>query len=121
MLSQLSRFAMDLNNDAPDLLQCVAPSDSRLRPDLRLLEQGDWEAAQREKLRLEEKHRVMQAKRDRSRTSHRPRWFRKVSAAQGKRGSKTSPSAGREDEVWEYSGAYWETRQAGHGFAQAAT
>ena len=53
MLSQLSRFAMDLNNDASDLLRCVAPSDSRLRPDLRLLEQGDWEAAQREKLRLE--------------------------------------------------------------------
>ena len=53
MLSYLSRFAMDLNNDSSDLLQCIAPSDSRLRPDLRLLEQGDWEAAQREKLRLE--------------------------------------------------------------------
>ena len=104
MLCQLSRFAMDLNNDASDLLQCVAPSDSRLRPDLRLLEQGEWEAAQREKLRLEvngtqplpriwiltfgsclslcivfvqEKHRAVRAKRDRSRASYRPRWFRK--------------------------------------------
>ena len=26
MLCQLSRFAMDLNSDAPDLLRCVAPS-----------------------------------------------------------------------------------------------
>jgi hypothetical protein len=61
----------------------VRAADSRLRPDLRLLERGEWEAAQREKLRLEEKHRAAGGqqgeKRDRSRgASHRPRWFRKV-------------------------------------------
>ena len=48
-----------------------------------MLERGEWEAAQREKLRLEEKHRAAGGqqgeKRDRSRgASHRPRWFRKV-------------------------------------------
>ena len=33
MMCGLSRFAMDLNNDDPDLLHSVAPSDSRLRPE----------------------------------------------------------------------------------------
>ena len=110
----------------------------------------------------QEKHRVAQSKRDRSRTSHRPRWFRKVvrahsrssvnsqpdfpqpaktetdlvglllrrvpvaqSATQGKRASKASPSStirltGIEDEAWEYSGDYWETRRAGDGFLPRA-
>jgi hypothetical protein len=43
-------------------------------------------------------------------------------AAQGKRGSsKASVTSSREDESWEYSGGYWEARQAGEGFPQAPT
>lgn len=35
----------------------VAPTDSRLRPDQRLMEEGLWDEANAEKLRLEEKQR----------------------------------------------------------------
>lgn len=36
----------------------VAPTDSRLRPDQRLMEEGLWNEANDEKLRLEEKQRT---------------------------------------------------------------
>lgn len=36
----------------------VAPTDSRLRPDQRLMEEGLWDEANAEKLRLEEKQRA---------------------------------------------------------------
>lgn len=36
----------------------VAPTDSRLRPDMRMMENGDWDGANQEKGRLEEKQRI---------------------------------------------------------------
>ena len=42
----------------------VAPTDSRLRPDQRLMEQGDWDAANAQKLRLEEKQRAARRQRE---------------------------------------------------------
>ena len=145
MMCGLSRFAMDLNNDDPDLLHSVAPSDSRLRPDQRLLERGEWEAAQREKIRLEEMiHRSQQSKGEAGSkvvgSKHKPRWFRKSTQAQmasGKRSKSSSSQAHQKliqgsskssskkdplgEETWEYAGGYWEARQAGEGFPQAAT
>lgn len=42
----------------------VAPTDSRLRPDQRLMEEGRWEEANKEKLRLEEKQRAVRRKKE---------------------------------------------------------
>lgn len=42
----------------------VAPTDSRLRPDQRLMEEGRWEEANTEKVRLEEKQRAVRRKRE---------------------------------------------------------
>lgn len=42
----------------------VAPTDSRLRPDQRLMEQGDWNAANTQKLLLEEKQRAARRQRE---------------------------------------------------------
>lgn len=72
-----SRFAIELNelteNDRPHL----PPTDTRLRPDQRLLEQGDVRKAEAVKLELE------QAQRDRRRNNeakgipeYTPLWFR---------------------------------------------
>jgi len=51
-----SKFAMSLNEDE----EGVAPTDSRLRPDQRAMENGDWDAANTLKLGLEEtqRHRI---------------------------------------------------------------
>lgn len=42
----------------------VAPSDSRLRPDQRLMEEAKWDEANIEKVRLEEKQRTLRKKRE---------------------------------------------------------
>lgn len=42
----------------------VAPTDSRLRPDQRLMESGRWDEANVEKQRLEEKQRAVRRRRE---------------------------------------------------------
>lgn len=42
----------------------VAPTDSRRRPDQRLMEEGRWDEANDEKLRLEEKQRAARRQRE---------------------------------------------------------
>ena len=50
-------FAMALNEMEPDMEQRLCRSDSRLRPDIRLMEDGQIDSAAKEKTRLEEKQR----------------------------------------------------------------
>ncbi|XP_036407022.1 oxysterol-binding protein 1-like isoform X1 [Megalops cyprinoides] len=56
-----SSLALTLN----EMEEGVAPTDSRLRPDQRLMEQGRWEEANAEKQRLEEKQRSVRRERER--------------------------------------------------------
>lgn len=42
----------------------MAPTDCRLRPDQRLMENGKWDEANAEKLRIEEKQRATRRKRE---------------------------------------------------------
>ncbi|XP_067258498.1 oxysterol-binding protein 1 isoform X1 [Chanodichthys erythropterus] len=60
-----STLALTLNE--PE--EGIAPTDSRRRPDQRLMEQGRWEEANAEKQRLEEKQRT--ARREREREANR--------------------------------------------------
>jgi oxysterol-binding protein 1 len=53
----LSPFAISLNELSPHLLKKLPPTDSRLRPDQRHLENGEYEMANAEKLRLEQQQR----------------------------------------------------------------
>nr|XP_022904698.1 oxysterol-binding protein 1 isoform X1 [Onthophagus taurus] len=66
----------------------VAPTDSRLRPDQRLMEEQDWDKANQEKVRLEEKQRAVRRKREADAEKaqqsgipvepYEPIWFRQV-------------------------------------------
>ncbi|XP_011604953.2 oxysterol-binding protein 1-like isoform X2 [Takifugu rubripes] len=95
----------------------VAPTDSRLRPDQRLMEAGRWDEANAEKQRLEEKQRSARREREREAASQRTssqteegvshdnyqaRWFEhcedRVSGEQ----------------VHIYKGGYWETKDRGN-------
>lgn len=49
----------------------VAPTDSRRRPDQRLMEEGRWDEANAEKQRLEEKQRSARREREREAASQR--------------------------------------------------
>ena len=55
-----TELAIQLNELEPG----VAPTDTRLRPDQRLMEEAKWDDANREKVRLEEKQRTARKQRE---------------------------------------------------------
>lgn len=83
----------------------VAPTDSRRRPDQRLMEEGNWDEANQVKLQLEEKQRATRRQREaeaeaaaaqgRPYVGHEPAWFRK----------ETDPVTGNPIHV--YQNEYW--------------
>ncbi|WOL03816.1 oxysterol-binding protein-related protein 1C isoform X6 [Canna indica] len=91
----LTRFAITLNELTPGLKEKLPPTDSRLRPDQRCLENGEYERANAEKLRLEQRQR--QARRMQE-TGWKPRWFAKYKA----------------NGTYRYIGGYWESREQGN-------
>ncbi|TYJ36133.1 hypothetical protein E1A91_A05G287100v1 [Gossypium mustelinum] len=88
----LTRFAITLNELTPGLKEKLPPTDSRLRPDQRYLENGEYEMANSEKLRLEQRQRQARNMQERG---WKPRWFAK---------DKNSDS-------YRYIGGYWEARE----------
>ncbi|KAK4779638.1 hypothetical protein SAY87_015744 [Trapa incisa] len=87
----LSPFAISLNEIVLGSLEKLPPTDSRLRPDQRHLENGEYELSNAEKLRLEQLQRQARKMQERG---WQPRWFRKD-----------------EDGCYRYLGGYWEARE----------
>jgi hypothetical protein len=90
-------FAASLNEVLPNESFSLPNTDSRRRPDQRLMEEGRLEDAEAEKHRIEE----LQRDRRRRGADRKPRWFRCV----------TDGSDGQGQE-WEYVGGYWEARES---------
>lgn len=90
----LSSFAITLNELTPGLQEKLPPTDSRLRPDQRHLENGEYEKANAEKLRLERRQRMSTKLQD---NGWKSRWFEQDT----------------EDGTYCYKGGYWETRERG--------
>ncbi|KAG6551424.1 hypothetical protein Mapa_007070 [Marchantia paleacea] len=90
-----SSFAITLNELTPGLKERLPPTDSRLRPDQRHLENGEYEDANSEKLRLEQKQRRASQLQEKG---WQPHWFRKE---KGK-------------DTFQYTGGYWEARKDGN-------
>uniref|UniRef100_A0A0A9H0Z7 Uncharacterized protein n=1 Tax=Arundo donax TaxID=35708 RepID=A0A0A9H0Z7_ARUDO len=88
----LSSFAITLNELTPGLKEKLPPTDSRLRPDQRHLENGEYENANAEKLRLETRQRMARKMQE---SGWKPRWFQR----DGK------------DGTFRYVGGYWEARE----------
>jgi len=84
-------FGITLNEITSDLEGKLPPTDSRCRPDVRALEEGHLEVAEKAKTRVEE----AQRERRRNGADTEPRWFKQVG------------------EEWEYAGGYWESRSQG--------
>ena len=71
-----SKFAIELN----EIESHVAPTDSRLRPDQRLMEEAEWDEANRLKSKLEEKQRSKRKENEmngKKECDHEPVWFEK--------------------------------------------
>ncbi|XP_038947936.1 oxysterol-binding protein 2 isoform X2 [Rattus norvegicus] len=102
-----SELALTLNEQE----EGVAPTDSRLRPDQRLMERGRWDEANTEKQRLEEKQRLNRRRRLESCTAgcggeeekesdgYSPLWFEK----------RLDPLTGEMACI--YKGGYWEAKE----------
>ncbi|XP_058768014.1 oxysterol-binding protein-related protein 1C-like [Vicia villosa] len=87
-----TRFAITLNELTPGLKEKLPPTDSRLRPDQRYLENGEYEMANSEKLRLEQQQRQARKMQE---SGWKPRWFAKDKASG----------------TYRYMGGYWEARE----------
>ncbi|XP_060579182.1 LOW QUALITY PROTEIN: oxysterol-binding protein-related protein 6-like [Ruditapes philippinarum] len=92
-----SRFAMELNEVLPDEASMLAPTDSRFRPDQRLLEEGKINEAELEKSRVETLQRDRRKKREAAKEECKPVWFKKEKI-KGK-------------DYYSYDNRYWECRK----------
>ncbi|XP_031526106.2 oxysterol-binding protein 2 isoform X2 [Vicugna pacos] len=102
-----SELALTLNEHE----EGVAPTDSRLRPDQRLMEKGHWDEANTEKQRLEEKQRLNRRRRleacargcgaeeEKEAEVYMPLWFEK----------RLDPLTG--ETACMYKGGYWEAKE----------
>ncbi|KAK2757901.1 hypothetical protein FQN54_004307 [Arachnomyces sp. PD_36] len=102
----LTTFAAGLNEITQNEKDKLPVTDSRLRPDLRALEDGDLDRAEELKAAVEEGQRKRRKQMEEKNEVWRPRWFTKV-----------EEGGGEEDgEVWKLRGGkdgYWEERAKG--------
>jgi len=95
----------------------LPPTDSRLRPDQRLLEEGRFAAADALKAKLEEaQRRARKAAADAGVPPAQPRWFKPqpldVAVAAGGLVPASGGAAAAGASVYAYAGGYWEAREA---------
>ncbi|KAJ5121168.1 ATP12 ATPase F1F0-assembly protein [Penicillium bovifimosum] len=96
----LTPFVITLNALPDGLKEWLPPTDTRLRPDQRAMEDGEYTLAADEKHRVEEKQRAKRRERDTNGEVYEPQWFTRDKC----------PITG--EEFWAHNGKYWESREA---------
>jgi len=76
-------LALQLNYLYNDLLNQLPQTDSRFRPDVRAIENGDYELANTEKRRLKEKEQKLVKVLRNNNTPYKPKWFNPVKVEEG--------------------------------------
>jgi oxysterol-binding protein 1 len=95
----LTPFVVTLNAIPDNLRPYLPPTDTRLRPDQRAMETGEYDFASTEKHRLEEKQRAKRREREKKGEEFTPKWFtRGMCAVTG-------------EEYWVTNGKYWQCRE----------
>ncbi|TFK14633.1 triadin [Platysternon megacephalum] len=102
-----TRFAIELNELDPVLKDILPTTDARFRPDQRLLEEGNVEAAATEKQRIEELQRSRRRNMEENNIEYKPKFFKKVIDA-------------NQRESWVSNDTYWELRKD-PGFSKVET
>jgi oxysterol-binding protein 1 len=95
----LTPFVVTLNDINEQLAPWLPPTDTRLRPDQRAMEDGRYNFAATEKNRVEEKQRKRRRQREAAGEEFIPNWFTKARC----------PITG--EEYWNFNGRYWEERE----------
>lgn len=100
----LTPFVLTFNHIDDKLRPWIAPTDSRLRPDQRAMEEGEYDLAATEKTRLENEQRDRRRQREERGQEFIPAWFEKAKC----------PITG--EAYWKFNGKYWDARErAGNG------
>uniref|UniRef100_A0A3Q2UI93 Oxysterol-binding protein n=1 Tax=Fundulus heteroclitus TaxID=8078 RepID=A0A3Q2UI93_FUNHE len=89
-----TKFAIELNELEPSLKPLLPPTDTRLRVDQRLLEEGNLEAAEEQKQRIEQLQRDRRKVLEENNVTHQPKFFRKSM-----------------EDTWVSNNTYWELRR----------
>lgn len=89
-----TKFALQLNEIEPKTKPLLPSTDTRLRPDQRLLEEGNAEGAEAQKQRIEQLQRERRRVLEENNLEHQPRFFRKST-----------------DDTWMTNGTYWQLRK----------
>ncbi|CAI9623803.1 unnamed protein product [Staurois parvus] len=89
-----TKYALQLNEFDPKTKSLLPCTDTRFRPDQRFLEEGNVEAAEAQKQRIEQLQRERRRVLDENSLEHQPRFFRKSS-----------------DDSWVTNGTYWQLRK----------
>ncbi|XP_028983873.1 oxysterol-binding protein-related protein 3 isoform X2 [Betta splendens] len=89
-----TKFAVELNELDPSLKLLLPPTDTRLRVDQRLLEEGNLEAADEQKQRIEQLQRDRRRVLEENSIAHQPKFFRRS-----------------KDDTWVSNNTYWELRK----------
>ncbi|KAJ2858165.1 hypothetical protein GGI22_003363 [Coemansia erecta] len=96
----LTTYAMSLNDRPAELEPYLCPTDSRFRPDQRAMETGEYDIADQEKSRLENKQRATRRRREQGElATWKPRWFSKA----------YDEDSG--ESYWRFNGEYWTDRE----------
>jgi len=94
-----TKFAINLNYINDKIKQAIPPTDSRLRPDQRLMEEGKMDVAAQEKHRLEEKQRAARRLREEMGQEFKPLWWEE--------------SEENGEKAWLFNGKYFKQREKG--------
>eukprot|EP00041_Stephanoeca_diplocostata_P028839 m.834430 g.834430 ORF g.834430 m.834430 type:complete len:800 (-) comp23448_c0_seq3:368-2767(-) len=97
----MTLMAMTLNEMGPVEAGCC-PTDSRRRPDIRQMENQNYEDANVTKVKLEEKQRSRRREMERTKQTWVPRWFQRGQ-------DPCIPSRS----IHQYKGGYWEAKMQG--------
>ncbi len=98
-----TEFAYQLNNLTERMKKVLPPNDSRFRPDLRALENGDLKLSAAEKNRLEDLQRAMrkQKEKDKDKTEYKPAYF------------VEDDDPITKEKTYKFTWKYWKDREAG--------
>ncbi len=95
----LTSFGVTLNDPNEKLLPWLPPTDTRLRPDQRAMEDGEYDFAASEKSRVEEKQRAKRREREANGEEFVPQWFERAQC------DVTGET------YWKFTGQYWMQRE----------
>ncbi|XP_031821985.1 oxysterol-binding protein-related protein 7 isoform X1 [Sarcophilus harrisii] len=98
-----TQFALELNELTAELKRSLPSTDTRLRPDQRYLEEGNIQAAESQKRRIEQLQRDRRKVMEENNITHQARFFRRQTDGNGK-------------EWWVTNNTYWRLRaEPGYG------